>query len=45
MKFCFQNDFASSSTGIGQYTISNAGIISEVWEITDLANITKNREQ
>ena len=40
-QFRFQYDLASSSTGIGQYTITNAAGISEVWDITDLASVTK----
>jgi hypothetical protein len=40
-QFNFQYDLSDSNTGIVSYTISNASEISQVWDVTDLYNITK----
>ncbi|MGV8995017.1 MAG: type IX secretion system sortase PorU [Flavobacterium sp.] len=40
-QFRFQVDESASSTGVGQYTISNANAIPEVWDITDIYNVGK----
>jgi len=40
-QFRFQYDLAASSSGIGSYTISNASGISQVWDVTDIYNVTK----
>ncbi|WP_333600811.1 type IX secretion system sortase PorU [Flavobacterium sp.] len=40
-QFRFQYDQASSSTGIGLYQVSNATAITQVWDITDIYNVTK----
>jgi len=40
-QFKFQYDLASSQTGIGQYQIDNAMSIQQVWDITDIFNVTK----
>ncbi|MBC5841591.1 type IX secretion system sortase PorU [Flavobacterium sp. F-380] len=40
-QFRFQYDLAVSSSGIAQYTINNAAGIAEVWDITNLADLTK----
>jgi hypothetical protein len=39
-QFLFQHDLAGSTTGIANYTISNASTISQIWDITDLYNVT-----
>ena len=39
-QFIFKNKDVSQNSGIGQYNISNAGNISEVWDITDKYNVT-----
>ncbi len=40
-QFRFQFDSAASSSGIVNYQISNASGISQVWDITDIYNVTK----
>lgn len=40
-QFRFQYDLASSNIGIGEYIISNANTIKQVWDITDIYNATK----
>ena len=40
-QFRFQFDSAASSSGIVNYQISNASGISQVWDITDIFNVTK----
>ena len=40
-QFHFQNNSSVSNLGIAQYTISNSKSISQVWDITDIYNITK----
>ncbi|EIA10358.1 type IX secretion system sortase PorU [Flavobacterium frigoris] len=40
-QFHFQYDLSNSNLGIVNYTISNANEISQVWDVTDLYNITK----
>ncbi|MBS7229964.1 type IX secretion system sortase PorU [Flavobacterium psychroterrae] len=40
-QFKFQYDLAGSTTGIVNYTIGNAAGISQVWDITDLYNVSK----
>ena len=39
-QFEFYNRSTTQSSGIGMYTITNANSVSEVWEITDVNNIT-----
>src|SRR5690606_27180619 len=39
-QFQFKNSLVASASGIGQYTITNASQISEVWDITDIYNVT-----
>ena len=39
-QFQFKNSAVVSASGIGQYNISNASQVSEVWEVTDLYNVT-----
>jgi hypothetical protein len=41
-QFNFQYDASIASLGIVNYTISNAGAISQVWDITDLYNVSKS---
>lgn len=38
-QFQFSNDAVATSSGIGEYSISNAAQISEVWEVTDIYNV------
>ena len=40
-QFHFQYDLSSANLGIVNYTFSNASGISQVWDVTDLYNITK----
>jgi hypothetical protein len=39
-QFQFQYDLASSTAGIANYTIGNATAISQIWDITDLYNVS-----
>lgn len=39
-QFGFRNNNVSTLSGIGQYDISNASDITEVWDVTDKYNIT-----
>ncbi len=39
-QFAFQNNSTNTLTGIGEYHISNASSVQEVWDITDKYNIT-----
>ena len=40
-QFHFQYDLSNSSMGIVSYQISNATGISQVWDVTDIYNVTK----
>ena len=40
-QFKFQYDLAGSTAGIANYTIGNASGISQIWDITDLYNVSK----
>lgn len=40
-QFVFRNLEEETNIGIGQYTISNAASISQVWDITDIYNVGK----
>lgn len=40
-QFRFQYDLAGSTSGIVNYTISNASGISQIWDVTDLYNVSK----
>jgi hypothetical protein len=40
-QFNFQNDASTKSLGIVNYTLSNAEKINQVWDITDLYNVSK----
>ncbi|WP_264566583.1 type IX secretion system sortase PorU [Flavobacterium sp. N3904] len=40
-QFPFQYDLSSSSLGIVSYTINNATAISQIWDITDIYNVSK----
>ena len=39
-QFQFKNTSVASASGIGQYTISNAAQVSEVWDVTDSYNVS-----
>ena len=41
-QFRFQYDQANSLTGVGEYQISNATSIKQIWDITDSYNVTKS---
>jgi len=40
-QFKFQYDLAGSTPGIVNYTIGNASGISQIWDVTDLYNVSK----
>ncbi len=40
-QFRFKNNLQSTNIGVGEYTISNASNIGQVWDITDIYNVTK----
>ena len=40
-QFRFQYNLSSSTLGIASYNISNANSISQVWDITDIYNVSK----
>jgi hypothetical protein len=40
-QFRFQYDAAATMTGIGEYQLSGAAGISQLWDITDIYNVTK----
>jgi hypothetical protein len=40
-QFPFQYDQAASLIGIGEFQLSNAATISQVWDVTDIYNVTK----
>ncbi|CAD0002833.1 type IX secretion system sortase PorU [Flavobacterium salmonis] len=40
-QFQFQYDLAGSTTGIVNYNVSNTSSISQIWDITDLYNVSK----
>ena len=38
-QFLFFNDQEQSNIGVGEYRITNAAGISQVWDVTDLYNV------
>jgi hypothetical protein len=40
-QFQFQYDLGTTAFGVGQYNIATANAISQVWEVTDIYNVTK----
>lgn len=40
-QFVFKNLEEESNIGIGQYTVSNASSISQVWDVSDIYNVKK----
>ncbi len=40
-QFQFQYDDAVSTIGIGEFKLSNAASVSQIWNITDIYNVTK----
>lgn len=40
-QFKFQYNAAATVTGVGQYIVGNASGVSEVWDVTDLYNVSK----
>ncbi|MCR8666678.1 type IX secretion system sortase PorU [Aestuariibaculum sp. M13] len=38
-QFQFKNDVVASASGIGEYQISDASGISEIWDVTDIFNV------
>ena len=41
-QFQFKNNATALTSGIGQYTITNASGVSEIWDVTDIFNITND---
>ncbi|MBJ6367960.1 type IX secretion system sortase PorU [Snuella sedimenti] len=39
-QFQFKNSAVALTSGIGQYTINNTAQLSEIWDVTDLYNVT-----
>ncbi len=44
-QFQFQYDLSASSSGIISYDIANASGINQVWDVTDIYNVTKAENQ
>ncbi|SFZ89330.1 Peptidase family C25 [Flaviramulus basaltis] len=46
-QFQFENSAVANTSGIGQYNITNASQVSEIWDITDIYNVSNfiNEEQ
>lgn len=42
-QFHFQLDAAAYNIGIGEYTITNANALQQVWDITDIYNVTSTQ--
>lgn len=40
-QFLFRNDSSGLNIGVGEYQLSNASGISQVWDVTDIYNISK----
>ncbi|ESU21455.1 hypothetical protein FEDK69T_25220 [Flavobacterium enshiense DK69] len=40
-QFLFENDLAGTNIGVGEYQLSSASGISQVWDVTDINNATK----
>jgi hypothetical protein len=40
-QFLFYNDDEQNNIGIGQYNLSNATAISQIWDVTDIYNVSK----
>lgn len=40
-QFLFYNDEEQNNIGIGQYNLSNATAISQIWDVTDIYNVAK----
>ena len=40
-QFRFQNELASTLIGVGEFQLSNASGIQQVWDITDIYNVSK----
>ncbi|MEC3906851.1 type IX secretion system sortase PorU [Tamlana sp. 2201CG12-4] len=39
-QFQFKNSIVASASGIGQYNIANTSGLSEIWDVTDVYNVT-----
>ncbi|ESU27392.1 hypothetical protein FLJC2902T_20970 [Flavobacterium limnosediminis JC2902] len=44
-QFLFRNDLTGSNIGIGEYQLISASGISQVWDVTDIYNVTKIENQ
>ncbi|WP_369407161.1 type IX secretion system sortase PorU [Seonamhaeicola sediminis] len=44
-QFQFKNNDVLTASGIGQYNITNASGISEIWDVTDIYNVTNYLNQ
>lgn len=40
-QFLFRNDLAGSNIGVGEYQLTSASGISQVWDVTDIYNVSK----
>lgn len=39
-QFVFKNDETANTTGIGKYNLTNTTQVSEIWDVTDIYNVT-----
>ncbi|HSD14139.1 MAG TPA: type IX secretion system sortase PorU [Flavobacterium sp.] len=39
-QFLFQNDLAGTNIGVGEYQLTSAAAISQIWDVTDIYNVT-----
>lgn len=40
-QFLFQNNVSGTTSGIGSYNFTNASTISQIWDVTDIYNVSK----
>lgn len=40
-QFLFRNDLAGANVGVGEYQLSSAAGISQIWDVTDIYNVSK----
>jgi hypothetical protein len=40
-QFLFSNDLEQNNIGVGQYSFTNAAGISQIWDVTDIYNVSK----
>lgn len=44
-QFLFQHEEASTNTGVIEYQLSNANTITQIWDVSDIYNVTKKQNQ